>query len=200
MAHITTTTTPLAAPEFWDIAPGAIATPYPRGQIVFAGNAVIPLTLAANTAEWNLICNFPRNFAYKLAEVKVAAFADAQVVFDDWDRGMRVLVSADIGGLSSAFTDNWAIYSEARAMMQSTNSFTFGVTGNDTMATFGHYGPLPGYFINAQEAARLTLTWGDDSSDATAATTVFFRIRALIYDIDQLRKFGIHYALSTLHG
>lgn len=194
MATVTTQTASSGQILNWDTPPGVSG--YPRGEIVFAGIQTIPLKDAANVSIWELTCTLPRNFVWRLAELRFEAESDAEAVFDDWERGARVRISANAG----SFIDDFGCFSSTRVYTQSQNSmpFTVGAT-NDIFETF-ETAKLPGYFIDARQDASIVLTWLDVTSDSTAITTARFRIRCFMYTQEDLLNYAIHVPNGVLPG
>ncbi len=190
MATVTTTTLTSGDIFTWTTPPGVGA---PRGEILFSGQQIIPLKDAANVSIWSLICTLPRNYVWRMAECRFEAESDATVVFDDWERGARVQVSANGG----SFLDNFGCYAEARLYNQSINSNPFTVATNDVFAAF-RVPDLEGYFIDARDDATISISWLDVSSDATAITNIRFRVRCFMYTQEQFLNYAMHVPNSVL--
>ena len=170
----------------------------PRGEVVFQGTDVITAKSATDTTSFTLQCNFPRNFVYRVVEASINAFGPDNGVFADFEDAMRCIVSSD----APDFDDFSAVFfNEMHALDVNVASFQHSlVATNDFMAQFLLTKPIDGAVIDSNAgAARLFVSWVDASADSTAALNIFWRIRALQYDVAQYNNYAMHNALPRLN-
>lgn len=193
MADITTATVAPISMQTWSVIPGLDETWIPRGEVLFQGSQIIPSKLAADENKWTLQCLFPRNFAYKIAEVRIWALSNGSGPMEDFERQMSALVSSD-----DEEVDDWffSMLNEGPLLESPprNDSFAFDFTSVtlDRMTFLVPAGDLGALIEAGSAAAQLFLQWMDVSTDATTAVTAFFRIRCLMYDISQARYWPIH--------
>ncbi len=195
MADITTATVSNGDLKTWDIPPLALQSIVPRGEVLFQGSQVIPAKLAADQSLWTLQCNFPRNFVYRLVEVRFWAVTDDSTVYDSFSTSITGLVSTD-----APDEDAWYFMcpgqtgTSLNALSAVFNIITF-LFSSAAQSFIGFYRPVEP--VNApidvgSGAGRLFFRWADITNDATDPVTVFFRIRALMYTVEQARSWQMH--------
>lgn len=161
----------------------------PRGEILFAGTQVIPAKINTDESLWTLQCNFPRNWVFRIVELRIWATMDDMAAASDWANGMSCLVSSD----------------EDSDWMFPIQNVSHRFTGTDMALKFTFISVSPSFIeffmpdlaVDApirtgQGSARLFIRWVDNSGDSTVAVTTFFRIRALMYDVDQDLSWAMH--------
>lgn len=191
MVDVTTATVAEPRLNLWEIPPELVDSPIPRGEVFFEGLQLIPAKVAIDESLWTLQMTFPRNFVYRLIEAQVVVFADTSVPFTDFGVGMTVLVSTDAPQESDWY---FALWNEQYYAGSGNTALQFLFTSADPdyFATF-----QPQQYIKAPinaglGAARLFLRWVDITADATLAVTAHYRFRALMFDVEQERKWQMH--------
>lgn len=202
MATVTTTSTSIAKPIFWDVPPGAELdlTNVPRGEVLFDGSESIPAKDAADVSVWNLLCVLPRNFVYRLVEFRLWALAPDISDFTDWDAFMRgsVTPNPDPGPLGAQFffqlTNKVGVNSAFTVF-----SYPISTGGAaDNVAFFNTDVKLEPAITCNDGNGEIAVSWLDTTADATGITIAHWRIRALVYDISQYRNYAVHVATPTI--
>lgn len=187
MTVITTAVADAGELVTWE-TPGLGKSAMPRGEIIYRGTNTVAALAADDESVYQLTCTLPRNYAWKFAEIRLSILGTDTAVFDDLERGGRVLVTAD------AQTEDFMIFSESRLYNQSVNSNQVleGVT-NDVMEGFRVPDP-PGCFFQPKLAAgTIVLTLVDHSTDTTTAYAVTHSIRMYMYTIEQMQYYLVHF-------
>ncbi len=201
MAVISTATTDNGVLTTWDSLGGGGrpilgVEAIPFGEVIFSGTATIPLLLAANTGEWTLQCNFPRNFVYRLIDHRIVVAGDTAADFADAESAMAVSVISDKAGVSSVVSYRYELKGDTYAITgpDVEESFFFtGTPGSTDRLRFFQPPYLPGELIDASDAARLFGRWANRHvAGDTAAFSATWRIRAHAFTVEQLRTFPVH--------
>lgn len=199
MALVTVAATDPGIVTIWKEPPSGSGAPW--GEVVWSGTIAIPVKDAADETLFQLTCNFPRNYVYKMAMMNLAATSADGVIFGQFDRGIRVLMSVDIDGVSSAFSDNFLIMLSNRDP-GGLNSVQFNTALDLAMYQLpnGAGPPIPDYFLDVTNAGRHLWQWFNFSTSSSLAATVFWRAKAYIYTKEQLNDWPIHYPSQVLPG
>lgn len=191
MATVTTAKTSMVVRTNWEVDPGAIQPQslIPRGELIFQDSVDIPLKLAANDSILALTFEFAVGFVYRIVEFEMKARADAVADFDDWEKFMIASKNPSPGSSWDTVLTNIVFRDSAGSIA----AFAHTVAGSFDQATF--FEPerdLSSALVAQNGAALLSVSWADVSTDATAITRLNWRVRALVYDIDQYNKYPIH--------
>lgn len=198
MVDVTTATVSNGALRSWATVPRPEVSSVPRGEVLFEGSQAIPVQQAVDESLWTLQCNFPRNFIYRIAECRIWATANGEQPFINFQPGIACLVSTD----DPAEVDWFFMLSnrvwEATSGDQRSFDFTFLSGAVDNMTFFLPEGAIDAPISAAQDAARLFFRWADVTTTTTGAVTASFRVRCLMYDIDQASAWPMHTPLPTI--
>lgn len=194
MAEVVTATTGEGKVSLWETVPRPEFSAIPRGEITFQGNELIPAKAAVDQSMWTLQCNFPRNWVFRLVEYRIWVLSEATDV--DWDTAMSCLVSSD-----AADEDDWFFGIYATKALIGTSpyvNFQFVPADPTFISFYAPLGPIDAAINSGEGSARLFQRWVDFTSDTTVAMNAFFRIRALMYDVDQARLWPMHSPVPTI--
>ncbi len=208
MAEVVTTTLPTPRIILWERPaetdrfthdPASPAIPF--GEAVFSGIQVIPAKINTNTSKWQLTISLPRGYAYLLAEC--ALWVDStEVVLDDFEKAMRVLITANPGDPNVVFSNGLLLINQMTHFSGTTNKNSVQNNASGAAADFTQFSIPPGAWPRSPimcEAGDGTwnLSWFDMSADSSALVNANFRIRFLMYTVEQLRTYPIHSPILT---
>lgn len=190
MAAVVTTIIDAGIPSAWNVLQSPIA---PMSSMFYTSTAnAIAAKDAADEMTVNITMTLPRNFFYRLAFLELNLFATTIADLEDYEKGARVRIFE--GGI---LRWNFPLFNLVEyATAGAEPGFK---TDADAVATdFGaFFQPPPGQLqrelIDATRGVTtIILTIIDSSSDATAALTVAYRMRAWRYTIEQALLSGVH--------
>lgn len=191
MATILTSSADPGSLVTWNVPGGATLprTRIPRGERVYRGSQVIAIKDAANISVWTLTATLPRNFCYKLVEMRVRGDFTSAAEAIDIEPGAKATLTDDVASDSFDLVLPSQLTGEADPAAK---GYRWSATG--LIWTFGmEAASLPATFLKAQAAdATVIVNWIDQSSDASATYTLFWYIRLFVFDVDQLNEFGVH--------
>lgn len=192
MAVISTSTTLTAELQRFDVPSTITGARDPFAVAEFIGTLVVPLKLAANQSLVTIILTWPLNYVFKIATINVhylsALSADLFDLVDEITPGV-------IGQGFAQTNQNLVIFIESGdKITQFSNA-----TGDNMVG--GH--PLGNYQIPIRTGLfagdnTMTWQWWDGSADATNEITIFFRLRALMYTIEQFNSYPMFDAVPVI--
>lgn len=201
MADVTTAAVDGGTVTFWDIPQGV--TGVPRGEVIYQGSQLVPATENMDTSMFTLTLNLPRNWAYKMMELRVFAQAIDNATFVDYDTGIHVTASTDKDGVSAVFSDQfilWNVLSASTAYVSTGRSFVFSNPTDINFTEYARVPQLPGYFLDASDGGRLFLRWCNDTTDDTNAITIGWYAKLYQYSVEQIRSWAVHQPFPQMNA
>jgi len=194
MATVSTSSSDNGQVSTWSIPPGS--TPpgqVSRGEVVFQGSDQIPAVGAGDDSLFMLQCNFPRNFIYRVVEWRAWVVGNSEGALEGPEQALTLIVSSD----APDFNDFYALapmtswFDGAAGAPVSNLNYVPSAATNDRMSFFKLSQPIDTFIDSNAGAARLFHRWVNPTA-STSAFTIYWRIRALMYDVEQLRKYSVH--------
>lgn len=193
MAVISTSSTLLA--EVSNFSAPATLGGEPFSVAEWIGTLVVPAKDAANQSLATITLTFPESFVFKIATLHI--HYTAAVGPDIFDLVKQV--TPGIIGQGFKQTNQNLVISSQRIQLDGAGT-NFRVTGEDNMIMsqpVGNY-QVPIRTGNFAGDNSMSWQWADLSSDASVAITIVFRMRAMMYTIEQFNQFGMFAAVPVI--
>lgn len=190
MAVVATSTTLLA--EISNFTAPAHLGGEPFSVAEWIGSLTVPAKLAADDSLVTIIQTFPLNFVFKIATINVHYLNDTGTelldLVDEFTPGV-------IGQGFASTNQNLVI-----EIVNGQSISQFDVTGDDIMLTGRPRGDYQIPIRTGQFSGDNTMVWkwSDTTSDSTVEIAIFFRMRALMYTIEQFEQYQMFAAQPVI--
>lgn len=158
----------------------------------FIGTGTVPAKISTNESTLTVTMALPIGFVFKLATINIHWLSTVAVDILD------LVKATSFGVIGQGFVgrnQNLVI-----ATRNDQTPIAFQLAGSNQMLfeePVGNY-QLPLQTGVFQGDNQLTWLWADASVDATVAITIFFRLRMLMYTIEQFRSYPMFDAVPTI--
>lgn len=194
MATVTTTTT-LSA-EISNFSAPDILGGEPFSVAEWIGSLTVPLKMAADSSLVSIILTLPLNFVFKIATLHIHYLGDnAADMYDLVDIATPGVIAQ---GFQST-NQNLVIIAERIPLLAGAPN-TFLVTGDNRIVMSKPVGDYQVPIRTGNFAGDNTMAWrwADVTTDDTVEIMIFFRMRALMYTIEQFNQYGMFAAVPTI--
>lgn len=160
----------------------------------FVGSVIVPAKADVDETTLTVTLAFPNNYVFKIATINIH-FTSAQATDGIADL-VEETASGIIGQGFQGLNQNLAITVSTLGLAIDSRALT-GQDNLQPMVPIGDYqipirtGVFPG-------DNSMSWAWADNTVDATVAVTIFFRLRALMYTIEQFNSYPMFDAVPVI--
>lgn len=172
----------------------------PVGQVVMRTTATILALDPGDVGVYTTTGTLPRNYAYRLAEIRVGINAPGEATLENPEDGMLVTLTENQATLKEFMIYNQAIIGSGVDDLKALQVRNPAVT-NDFATFFGPNQRDPGLFTDVLDATKgqsqVVINWVDQAGN-TGALGYLAYLRFLMYSVEQLRTGVIWQSYSNV--